>query len=78
MNIRLLRTLNLSFGIALILAVNAVGALPRFYKGVQHNVGPGIVSVYSPQGEPGEILTPIETFDLEVGGFVKTGPRVQV
>lgn len=78
MNIRLLRTINLSFGIALILAINAVGALPRIYKGVQHQVGPGIVSVYSPQGEPYEILTPIETHGPESAGFIDTGQRVQV
>lgn len=78
MNIRLLRTLNLSFGIALILAVNAVGALPRIYKGVQHQVGPEVVSVYSPQGGPHEILTPIETFGQGDTLFIDTGQRVQV
>ncbi len=78
MNIRLLRKLNLSFGIALILAINAVGALPPVHKGVQHEVGPETVSVYSPQGEPHEILTPIETFGQGDTLFIDTGQRVQV
>jgi len=49
MTVKLIRTLNLSFGICLILVVNAVGALPMIPHGVQHPVGPGTVSVYSPE-----------------------------
>ena len=78
MNVTLVRTLNLSFGIALILAVNAVGALPRIYIGVQHEVGPGIVSVYSSRGEPHELLTPIQTHGMSETGFIDTGQSVQV
>jgi hypothetical protein len=78
MNVRLLRTLNLSFGIAMILAVNAVGSLPKFYKGVQHQVGPELVSVYSPEGNRHEILTRIQTHGMSGTGFIDTGQSVQV
>lgn len=78
MNLRLLRTLNLSFGIALILAVNAVGALPRMYKAMQRPVGPEIVSVYSPRGERYETLTPIMRHGSEEAGSIDTGQSVQV
>lgn len=78
MTLKRLQTLNLSFGITLILAVNAVGSLPRIYKGVQHEVGPETVSVYSPHGEQHEILTPIETIGPEGAGIIDTGQRVQV
>ena len=76
MNVRkLIRTLNLSFGIALILAINVIGALPRILPGVQHPVGPEIVSVYISNGEPNEMLTPVKSVEE---GFKNTGQRVCV
>ena len=50
---KLISQLNLSGGIILILTVNAIGSLPRMYKGLQHPVGPEVVSVYASQGELG-------------------------
>ncbi len=78
MTITLLQRLNLSIGIAVILAFNAFGSLPIIYIGVQHQVGPETVSVYSPRGEPDEILTPIKTFGTSDTGFIDTGQSVQV
>ena len=78
MNIRLARTLNLTIGIAMILAFNAVGSLPAIPHGVQHEVGPETVSVYTSKGEPHEILTPVETHDASERGFIDTGQKVQV
>lgn len=60
----------------MILAFNAVGAIPPIYKGVQHQVGPELVSVYSSEGDSHEILTRVQT--LSGTGFVDTGQGVQV
>jgi len=74
--VKRLRRLNLIVGISLVLGVNAIGALPRVYKGVQHPVGHEIVSVFIPSGEQRDILTPVE--DVKTNGFRDTGQRVQV
>ncbi|MEI8380344.1 MAG: hypothetical protein WCJ09_09460 [Planctomycetota bacterium] len=78
MNVTLLQRLNLSIGIAVILAFNGFGALPIIYIGVHDEVGPETVSVFSPRGEPHEILTPIKTFGTSDTGFIDTGQSVQV
>ncbi len=77
-NVTEIQRLNLSIGIALIMAFNGFGSLPIIYIGVQHQVGSATVSVYSPRGEPDEILIPIKTFGASDTGFIDTGQSVQV
>jgi hypothetical protein len=71
-----LRRLNLIAGLSIVLGVNAIGAFPRVYKGVQHPVGHEIVSVYIPSGTERDMLTPVE--EVSDHGFRDTGERVQV
>jgi hypothetical protein len=71
-----LRRLNFVVGLSIVVGVNAVGALPRVYKGVQHPVGHETVSVYTPSGEERDVLTPI--VNVSERGFSDTGQRVQV
>lgn len=78
MNLNLLRTLNMSCGIALILAVNVVGALPKTYKGIQHPVGPGLVSVYTQDDDSDAQPVPVQAWGGYEAGFKDTGQRVTV
>jgi hypothetical protein len=71
-----LRRLNFVAGLSIVLAVNAIGAVPRVYKGVQHPVGHENISIYVPSGEERDMLTPVE--EVSNRGIRDTGVRVQV
>jgi len=65
-------------GLLGLLYINALGALPRFHKGVQHPAGADVVSVYPADSQHPETATPIKDWDRSKESLVNTDQSVQV